>query len=85
MPTQWPPCFLGLDDPEFVKPSRGDLARRNAALFESNSVTVRTTAGDFTALLNRDAAPNTSIQSRGLRWRVSSIERRPSARNPKYG
>ena len=54
--------FLGLDDPEFVKPTRGELARRSAALFESDSVTVRTTAGDFTALLARDAAPNTSIQ-----------------------
>jgi cyclophilin family peptidyl-prolyl cis-trans isomerase len=54
--------FLGLDDPEFVKPSRGELARRSAALFQSDSVTVRTTAGDFTALLARDAAPNTSIQ-----------------------
>ena len=54
--------FLGLDDPEFVKPSRIELARRSAALFESDSVTVHTTAGDFTALLARDAAPNTSIQ-----------------------
>ena len=54
--------FLGLDDPEFVKPTPRELARRTAALFESDSVTVHTTAGDFTALLNRDAAPNTSIQ-----------------------
>ena len=54
--------FLGLDDPEFVKPVPREFARRSAALFESDSVTVHTTAGDFTALLNRDAAPNTSIQ-----------------------
>jgi len=52
--------FLGLDDKEFAKPK--DLARRSAALFDSDKVTVHTTAGDFTALLARDAAPNTSIQ-----------------------
>ncbi|MDQ6801744.1 MAG: hypothetical protein M3041_12990 [Acidobacteriota bacterium] len=54
--------FLGLDDPEFVRPTSHELARRSAALFESDSVTVHTTAGDFTALLARDAAPDTSIQ-----------------------
>ena len=52
--------FLGLDDPDFVKPA--DLAKRAAALFDSDRVTVHTTAGDFTAMLARDAAPNTSIQ-----------------------
>ena len=54
--------FLGLDDPEFVKPASKELARRSAALIDSDSVTVHTTAGDFTALLARDIAPNTSIQ-----------------------
>jgi hypothetical protein len=54
--------FLGLDDPEFVRPAPRELARRSVALFESDSVTVHTTAGDFTALLARDAAPNTSLQ-----------------------
>ncbi len=54
--------FLGLDDPEFVRPTSREIARRSAALFDSDSVTVHTTAGDFTALLARDAAPGTSIQ-----------------------
>jgi hypothetical protein len=54
--------FLGLDDLEFVRPKPADLVRRAAALFDSQAVTVHTTAGDFTALLARDAAPNTSIQ-----------------------
>jgi len=54
--------FLGLDDPEFVRPNGGEIARRSAALFDSDTVTVHTTAGDFEALLARDAAPNTSIQ-----------------------
>lgn len=52
--------FLGLDDQEFAKPK--NLARRSAALFDSDKVTVHTTAGDFTALLARESAPNTSIQ-----------------------
>lgn len=54
--------FLGLDDPEFVRPSPSALARRSEALFESQEVTVHTTAGDFSAVLAREAAPNTSIQ-----------------------
>src|SRR5207245_4062087 len=54
--------FLGLDDPEFGPPAAAEIARRSAALFDSDTITVRTTAGDFTALLARDAAPNTSIQ-----------------------
>ncbi len=54
--------FLGLEDSEFVRPTAAQLARRSTALFDSDTVTVHTTAGDFTALLARDAAPNTSIQ-----------------------
>ncbi len=54
--------FFGLDDPDFVRPTAAELAQRSAALFDSDTVTVHTTAGDFTALLARDAAPNTSIQ-----------------------
>ncbi|PYQ52878.1 MAG: hypothetical protein DMF59_03150 [Acidobacteria bacterium] len=54
--------FLGLDDPEFMKPSSRELARRSAAIIDSDSVTVHTTAGDFTAILARDIAPNTAIQ-----------------------
>ncbi len=54
--------FLGLDDPEFVRPAAGDIGRRATALFDSDGIIVRTTAGDFTAFLARDRAPNTSIQ-----------------------
>ncbi len=54
--------FLGLDDADFVRPGAAELARRSRALFESNTATIHTTAGDFTALLSRDEAPNTSIQ-----------------------
>ena len=55
-------AFLGLDDHEFVKPSPAQIARRSTALFDSKSITVHTTAGDFTALLARDEAPSTSLQ-----------------------
>ncbi|PYQ58867.1 MAG: hypothetical protein DMF58_13750, partial [Acidobacteria bacterium] len=54
--------FLGLDDPDFIRPTAAQIARRSAALFDSDTVTVHTTAGDFNLLLARDAAPNTSIQ-----------------------
>jgi hypothetical protein len=54
--------FLALDDSEFVKRTAAQLAQRSTALFDSDTVTVHTTAGDFTALLARDAAPNTAIQ-----------------------
>jgi len=54
--------FLGLDDSEFVRPTAAQLAKRSTALFDSDTVTVHTTAGDITALLARNAAPNTSIQ-----------------------
>jgi len=55
-------AFLGLDDPEFVHPAPGALARRFAALFVDNELVIHTTAGEFTAVLARDAAPVTSIQ-----------------------
>lgn len=55
-------AFLGLDDPEFVHPAPGELARRSAALFDSNTLVIHTSAGDVTAVLARDAAPATSIQ-----------------------
>jgi hypothetical protein len=54
--------FLGLDDPEFLPLSGADLARRAAALFDSDRIVVRTTAGNFAALLARDAAPNVALQ-----------------------
>lgn len=55
-------AFLALDDAEFAHPAAGTLARRFAALFDSKDLVIHTTAGDFTALLARDAAPVTSIQ-----------------------
>ncbi|HJT17320.1 MAG TPA: peptidylprolyl isomerase [Thermoanaerobaculia bacterium] len=69
--------FLGLDDPDFAKPH--DLAKRAAALFDSDRVTVHTTAGDFTALLARDAAPSTSLQF--ARLALSGVFNRAATRN----
>ncbi len=54
--------FLGLDDPEFVKPTATDLAKRSAVLFEGDIIVMRTSAGDLPALLQRSAAPNTIVQ-----------------------
>jgi hypothetical protein len=54
--------FLGLDDSDFAKPTAADLTRRSSALFDGEGIIIHTTAGDFTALLARDAAPNTSVQ-----------------------
>src|SRR2546428_8799522 len=39
--------FLGLDDPDFVRPNGGGVVRRSAGLFDSETVTGHTTAGDF--------------------------------------
>ena len=52
--------FFGFDDLEFAQPSPGTLAHRAMALFESDTVNFHTTAGDFTAVLARNVAPNTS-------------------------
>lgn len=54
--------FLGLDNLEFVRPTATDLARRSAALSDSDSIVIRTTAGNVTALLARDTAPNVALQ-----------------------
>src|SRR5437016_12276475 len=54
--------FFGFADLEFARPSPGTLAHRAMALFESDTVNFHTTAGDFTAVLARNVAPNTSIQ-----------------------
>ena len=54
--------FLGLDDPEFVKPTAAALAKRSAVLFEGDIIVMRTSVGDLPALLQRTAAPNTIVQ-----------------------
>jgi hypothetical protein len=54
--------FLGLDDPEFVKPTSAALAKRSAVLFEGDIIVMRTSVGDLPALLQRTAAPNTIVQ-----------------------
>jgi len=54
--------FLGLDDPEFVKPTAADLGKRSAVLFEGDIIVMRTSVGDLPALLQRSAAPNTIVQ-----------------------
>ena len=54
--------FLGLDDPEFVKPASAQLAHRTAVLFDAGSFALQTRAGAVTVTLARDRAPDTSIQ-----------------------
>ncbi len=54
--------FLGLDDPEFAKPTPAQLARRTAVLFNSESIALRTAAGVVTVKLARSAASETAIQ-----------------------
>lgn len=54
-------AFLGLEDPEFVKPDSLDLTARAAELLVNSPnlvVVVRTTAGDFGVELLRDEAPD---------------------------
>ena len=54
--------FLGLSDPQFVKPSAMQLARRSDVLFKSNSVALKTAAGEVTVTLAREQATETAIQ-----------------------
>lgn len=54
--------FLGLDDPEFVKPTPQELVRRSTALLNSTGVLFETGAGEARAMLARDAAPETTMQ-----------------------
>lgn len=54
--------FLGLDDPEFVKPSFMDLRRRSTDLLQGDSLLFETGAGEARARLARDAAPETTMQ-----------------------
>jgi cyclophilin family peptidyl-prolyl cis-trans isomerase len=54
--------FLGLDDPEFVRPTPEQLAHRSAVLFDADRFELKTRAGAVTVTLARTAAPDTSIQ-----------------------
>ena len=54
--------FLGLDDPEFIKPTAQDLQRRSTALLNGDALLFETGAGEARATLARDAAPETTIQ-----------------------
>jgi hypothetical protein len=54
--------FLGLDDPEFKRPTPAQLAHRSAMLFDAATFALQTTAGAVTVTLARDRAPETSIQ-----------------------
>ena len=54
--------FLGLDDPEFVRPTAAQLAHRSSVLFDAPSFALRTAAGAVTVTLARDRARETSIQ-----------------------
>jgi hypothetical protein len=54
--------FLGLDDPEFARPSAEGFPSRARAILESSTVSIRTTAGDLKARMLRDIMPLTSLQ-----------------------
>jgi hypothetical protein len=54
--------FLGLDDPEFLRPEADHFAKRASAILDSTTVSIRTTAGDLKAHMMRDIVPLTSLQ-----------------------
>ncbi len=54
--------FLGLDDPDFVKPTSDELRRRSSALLTGKGLLFETGAGEVRAILARDAAPETTVQ-----------------------
>lgn len=54
--------FLGLDDPEFVRPHADAFSKRAKAILDSTSITIRTTAGDLKAQLMREVAPATTLE-----------------------
>lgn len=54
--------FLALSDPEFVAPTRQQLAMRGVALANTTALVFRTTAGDIGASLMKDQAPQTVMQ-----------------------
>lgn len=54
--------FMGVSDPEFVAPSPTDLLARAIILIDASAVVVRTSAGDFGAMMLRDQAPQAVLQ-----------------------
>jgi cyclophilin family peptidyl-prolyl cis-trans isomerase len=54
--------YFALADPEFVKPTRADLAERAASSSTATALVFRTSLGDFGATLLRDKAPNAVAQ-----------------------
>ena len=54
--------FLGLDDPEFVRPTTTQLARRSTILFGSDRFVLRTSSGDVKFIVSRDFASETTTQ-----------------------
>ena len=55
-------AFLCLSDPEFVRPDPADFSKRAFALLDSQTLLVRTSAGDLKAQLFRDVAPSAVMQ-----------------------
>lgn len=54
--------FLGVEDPEFLRPSPDKFPKRARAILESNTVNIHTTAGELKAHMMRDVVPLTSLQ-----------------------
>lgn len=54
--------FFGLSDPEFVKPTRTQLAMRGSNAATANAFLLKTSAGDVAATLLRDKAPSAVMQ-----------------------
>lgn len=55
-------AFLCLSDPEFVRPDPADFSKRAFALLDSQTLIVRTSAGELKARLFRDVAPSAVMQ-----------------------
>lgn len=54
--------FLGLDDPEFVRPTATLLAQRSMVLFGSDHFVLRTSRGEMKFIVARDFAAETTTQ-----------------------
>jgi len=53
--------FLALDDPEFVAPTTAELSSRGTIITDGTAVIVRTSAGDFGAMLMNRQVPATVL------------------------
>jgi cyclophilin family peptidyl-prolyl cis-trans isomerase len=53
--------FMGLEDPEFVRPTAPAFSKRATALLDSSSIVITTTAGELKAQLFREIAPMASL------------------------